>query len=114
MKITKRNKNDGFYLIEAIIAMFLLTVGLLVAVDLLSKTMTGNIEDRENITAVALAQEGVELVRNLRDNNFAQGKKAFDTQYFPAGTSLNCRIDKDNNINSSNPNIICDGNYVLI
>lgn len=106
-EIAKKKNNRGFYLIEAIIALFLLTVGLLVTTDLLTKTISGNIKDRENATAVLLSQEGIELVRSLRDNNFAQGKDAFDTQYFPGSTSSNCRMDKDDS------RVICGSAYAL-
>ncbi|MFA6048088.1 MAG: hypothetical protein WCV59_00030 [Parcubacteria group bacterium] len=93
-KIIKNKKYHGFYLVEAIIALFLITVGLLVTVDLLSSTMKNTFEDRDNITAVLLAQEGVELVRNLRDNNFALGLEAFEAPRFPSTTNL-CSIDKN-------------------
>ena len=96
MSRKEKNKKDrGFYLIEAILAMFLATIGLLAAISLLSGTMKGGFEDRDNIIAVLLSQEGIELVRNLRDNNFARGLEAFDGSVsgFPGATSPHCRID---------------------
>jgi len=111
MKKTMKNKKcHGFYLIEAIIALFLVTVGLLVTIDLLTKTMSGNIEDRDSVIAVMLSQEGIELVRNLRDNNAAKGYDSFcssnnpdpvkcppSNQNFPGSAASNqqCRIDKN-------------------
>lgn len=77
----KKMKHKGFYLVEAIIALFLISAGLLVAVELLSKITYNSFTDRDNIAATMLAQEGVELVRNLRDNNFATGKGAFEVNF---------------------------------
>ena len=67
-KTTYSNKH-GFSLIEVMISVFVLSLGL-VAVSIL---MTSNIRSSENaknqIIASQLAQEGIELVRNLKDNN---------------------------------------------
>jgi competence protein ComGC len=96
-KKEKNKRSRGFYLVETILAMFLVTIGLLAAISLLTSTMKGGFEDRDNITAVLLSQEGIELVRNLRDNNFAQGLEAFDgaNTGFPNSSHNHCHIDYD-------------------
>ncbi len=62
----------GFSIGEVMIAMFILVVGIISAVFLSAKS-TGQIGDSRNaIIAASLAQEGVELVRNIRDNSVTQ------------------------------------------
>jgi Tfp pilus assembly protein PilV len=103
-KITKNKNHYGFYLVEAIIAIFLLAVGLLAAVGLISKVMSNNMTDRDNAIAVLLSQEGIELVRNLRDNKSAKGLSAFDSTsapQFPVTDNLAMRIDKSGNLENS-------------
>lgn len=100
-------KQKGFYLVEAITALFLISTGLLVTVDLMSKVSTNTTRDRDNIIATMLAQEGVELVRNIRDNNYALGDTAFENN-FPGASSDNCRIT---NMYAANMSISCDSSY---
>lgn len=64
------SKQSGFTLVEALVAISVLIVGILSSFLLVNRvlyTMT-NISDR--LTASFLAQEGMELVRNIRDTNF--------------------------------------------
>ena len=84
----------GFYMAEAIMAIFLLGVGLLAALALLSRTLNNTISDRNQVIAVMLAQEGAELVRNLRDNSWAGGGYAFfGNSSLPSASSGTCRVD---------------------
>ncbi|HLN19226.1 MAG TPA: hypothetical protein VK255_03610 [Patescibacteria group bacterium] len=108
--MSKRTKiKKGFYMIEAIIALFLISTGLLVAVDLMTSVSINTTRDRDNIIAAMLAQEGLEIVRNVRDNNFAIGDTAF-ANGFPAASSDNCRVS---NIATTSVGITCDGSYVI-
>jgi len=65
----KKTAKRGFSLIEVLLALLVLSIGL-VAVSIL---MSGNIKNFQNtknqIIASQLAQEGIELVRNLKDND---------------------------------------------
>jgi len=70
-KKTRFNKGMvGFTLIETMVAVSIIAVGLVSALTLISNSLfyVSNIQDR--LTAANLAQEGIELVRNLRDNNW--------------------------------------------
>jgi prepilin-type N-terminal cleavage/methylation domain-containing protein len=93
IKLSKKNKN-GFSLIEVIAATFVLAIGIMSVVGLMTKNIGNSIDSRDTIIASELAQEGIELVRNLRDNNFASGKKAFEAN-FPNVNKDNCRIDNE-------------------
>ncbi len=69
-KINK--KNGGFTLFETIVAVGLIIVGLVSALVLITTSLfyTSNIQDR--LIAANLAAEGIEVVRNIRDNNWLQ------------------------------------------
>lgn len=62
---------QGFSLVEVLVTLMVLAVG----ITAVSALMLGNIKNSRNsknqIIASQLAQEGIELVRNLKDNNNA-------------------------------------------
>ncbi len=63
-------KEKGFTFLEVIIAVFILVVGI-VAAYLVSQTPIFYTQNSINrLTAAFLAQEGIEIVRNIRDNNW--------------------------------------------
>ncbi len=61
------NYNQGFTLIEALIAIFIFSVALVSLITITAKGVTGTVQARDQVTAQFLAQEGVELMRNYRD-----------------------------------------------
>ncbi|MDR3559182.1 MAG: hypothetical protein P4L58_02150, partial [Candidatus Pacebacteria bacterium] len=64
---------------------------------------------RNQVIAVELAQEGIELVRNVRDSNWMSGA-ADSFANFPSGSESDCRIDYKYTSGSSLP---CDGDFNL-
>lgn len=64
---TKKH-HKGFSLVEVVVAIGVLSIGLLAVSQLFSRNLKEMMEIRDQTTAVALAQEGVELVRNYHDN----------------------------------------------
>lgn len=70
MKI--RNKK-GFSLLEVLGAIFVLSFGIMAVLSLISNSARNSIDSRDHVVAAGLAQEGLELVRNIRDNNFFSG-----------------------------------------
>ncbi len=69
---------------ETMIASFVITVGLVGAVALFGPAIRFSDASSDYIIASTLAQEGVELVRNIRDNNMLTG--TFDTGISTDGT----------------------------
>lgn len=69
--------NKGFTLIEAMVSLVLVTVAM--GPVLILATSSVNVASRieHNLTAANLAQEGVEVIRNIRDTNWLNGS-AFD------------------------------------
>ncbi len=66
----KRAFKKGFSLGEVLLSAFLLSVGIMATVLLIGKSITYSVSAREATTAAGLAEEGVELVRYFRNNDF--------------------------------------------
>lgn len=88
-----KNKK-AFSIIEVLTAVFVLSIGITAVLALMAGNVKNSINARDGIIASGLAQEGIELVRNIRDNNFISGKTAFESN-FPSNSKDNCMIDKD-------------------
>lgn len=67
----------GFSFGETLLAAFVLSVGLLSVVKVFQVSLSQSLFLRDATIASQLAQEGVELVRNVRDNNFIGGGTGF-------------------------------------
>ncbi|MFH1990402.1 MAG: prepilin-type N-terminal cleavage/methylation domain-containing protein [Patescibacteria group bacterium] len=75
MKLRKLDKNNrGLTLLETIVAVGLIVVGLVAALSLITTSLfyVSNIYDR--LVAANLTVEGIEVVRNIRDNNWLQNR----------------------------------------
>jgi len=111
-KLLLKSKS-GFSIGEVLLAAFIMVVALTVVVSLIASSMNHSMDSRNHIIASELAQEGAELVRNLRDNNLANEKPSFDD--FPDSSS-NCRIDMNATILScslSNFELKYAGNFYV-
>ena len=75
-----KNKKEkkAFFLIEVMLAIFLVLVGFLTVISLASSGLRESMDSRDQIIAGLLAQEGAELVRNIRDNNWVTGGNSFN------------------------------------
>lgn len=98
----------GFSLGEVMLASFVLTIGIITVVKLVADSYRSSENTQDAIIAAELAQEGVELVRNIRDNNIAYRVDHWSTaedcehttsgacdpfQDFDAGNNQRARID---------------------
>jgi len=89
--VSSSNKNSGFSLIEVVFSIFLLSTGLVAAVQLVTSGIVESMDSRDQLIASELAQEGLELVRNIRDNNWANAGGSFD--HITLGN--NCFLDME-------------------
>jgi len=94
----KNNKNPkGFSLVEGMVAIFIVGFVMVGFMAVMGKTFKRTTYERDYIVASNLAQEGIEVVRNIRDNNLKNGDDAFAG--FPSGNydvsdhSSSARID---------------------
>jgi Tfp pilus assembly protein PilV len=83
----------AFSFIEVILSVFLVGVGIVAAVNLIASGIGQTLDSKNQQVAAGLAQEGIELVRNVRDNNWAAGNKTFASANFPDCGPQGCRID---------------------
>jgi len=71
LKILKpKNKKNAFTLLELIVSIFVISVGILGAYILYSQIISFSEVSKARLTAAYLAQEGIEIVRNIRDTNW--------------------------------------------
>lgn len=75
-KQLKKNQ-AGFMMIEAAFSIFIVGTILITFMAVMASVYRTEFAKRDLIIASNLAQEGIEIVRNIRDNNWKQGKKAF-------------------------------------
>lgn len=67
-------KQRGFTLLESMVAIAVFTVGVSTAVFVITQAISVGSRTRDRIVATHLAQEGVEVVRNIRDRNWLSGR----------------------------------------
>lgn len=82
-------RSRGFTLVETLVAISLLTLAIVAPITLTAQSLTTSYYARDQITAYYLAQEGIEVVRSVRDSNVlkdALGQQANLLDY--NGTSL--------------------------
>ena len=69
----KRDNLNSFSVVEVLIALSILLVGILGNVALMVRTLDTSILTLQKLTAAELAQEGVEIVRNIKDSKVISG-----------------------------------------
>ena len=73
MKLGKLNKNTaGFTLLETIVAFGVIMVGLVAVLVLINSSLFYVSLIKDRLTAAYLNSEGLEVARNIRDNNWLQ------------------------------------------
>ncbi|MFA5392105.1 MAG: type II secretion system protein [Candidatus Paceibacterota bacterium] len=65
-----RRNSKAFTLVEALVALSILIVGIISGFILVAKALYGVTIIQDRLTASFLAQEGLELVRQIRDTNY--------------------------------------------
>jgi prepilin-type N-terminal cleavage/methylation domain-containing protein len=63
-------KKNGFTLIELVIAIFILVVAIIGVYNAFSIIVVMTTDSSSRFTAAYLAQDGMEIIRNIRDNNW--------------------------------------------
>ena len=63
----------GFTFLELIIVFFVVIVGILGVFSFVQYPITASIVSVQRLAATYLAQEGIEIVRNIRDSNWVEG-----------------------------------------
>jgi len=92
----------GFSLIEVLVTVFILAIGLVAVSTLMADNIKSSENAKNQIIASQLAQEGVELVRNMKDNGLLDPSYSDSSACTPASKCINLRIDKDDTIFNTN------------
>lgn len=71
-----QSKNKSFTLIEVTVAIFLVTVGVGGTFALIQQSISSISISSSRLVASYLAQEGIEIVRNIRDTNWLEQRTA--------------------------------------
>ncbi|MDD5651926.1 MAG: hypothetical protein PHX98_00825 [Candidatus Moranbacteria bacterium] len=97
-KKINKGKKSGFSIGEVMLAVFILGITLTALISLYVTGINELIDERDSVVASLLAQEGVELMRNVRDNNWVDTSSpdSFDG-IGSAGSTETCTIDIDDN-----------------
>ncbi len=72
MKKYKHKNKSGFSIIDAVIALYIISMGLLGVLSLVAQNIQAKTININMLVASQLAQEGLELVRNIRDTNWIE------------------------------------------
>lgn len=105
----------GFTLVEVLVALFIFSISILAIMAVLSKGISDISVVKKKITAEYLAQEGIELMRNIRDSNIIEDPSGGWTSFMTGmancqNANNTCYIDNSSLNNLDNSNIIqCGG-----
>lgn len=66
-------KGEGFTMLEMIIVIFVFLTGIIGVYSVIQSSYNSSIFSSNRLTALYLSQEGIELIKNLRDNNLISG-----------------------------------------
>lgn len=92
-------KQKAFTIIETLVAISILTIALTGPLAIIAQALRSSYYARDQITAYYLAQEAIEYVRNMRDNNGLKGINALPSEQWLS----NIAVDSANGTNLINP-----------
>ena len=72
----RKRQQAGFTVLEALIAISIIVIGVGGVFGLTSRTVADSSANNNKLVAVYLAQEGIEIVRNIRDTNYLKIRQA--------------------------------------
>ena len=113
-KSCKQKANGGFTLLEVIVALGIFSVGTAVAVNVIIYSIGLAPKIKNRTIAVHLAQEGIELVKNVRDINWVNGN-SFNIGLTPGwgcvGYNILNSVDYNCSLSGGSDAIYYDGSY---
>jgi len=92
-------KSRGFTLVEALVALSILLTGIISGFILVTRALYNAKVIQDRLTASFLAQEGIELVRKIRDTNYVKNINGVSTNWNNglADGSYYISVDPDSN-----------------
>ena len=90
--------NKGFSLLEVIFSIGIITVGIVSILTLFNYNLKAEINNKNKLIAIYLAQESIEVIRQNRDNVWFRGDTDFlDENEFSDDDVIVGLVDSDNN-----------------
>lgn len=93
--LRQTRKQKGFSLIELLISFSILSLGIMAVFILMSKNVEYSRFSKDQILASQLAQEGIELLRNLKDNDTEFNDKYESGEYIIDKNKFEINTDPD-------------------
>ena len=88
MKITERKNNKGFTLVETLVAIGILSVAILGTFTAVQSGLQNSYTAKDRTVAFWLAQEGMEYIKNIRDQNALSSVSGNPTNWMAGLTSV--------------------------
>lgn len=89
--------HTGFTLVETMVAITVLAIALVGPFTAVEHALKASYVARDELTASALAQEGMEYIRSIRDNNYLNGRASWMSGITPPScystTPSYCTVD---------------------
>lgn len=92
MKLFNQHNHKGFTLIETLFAILIFSASLVSLMSIAGRGIAAARSAREQTVAHYLAQEGLEVVRNIRDTNYIN-QQSWDTDFDFCIKSDPCQLD---------------------
>lgn len=100
--MVRRPSEKGFTLLEVIMALFVLTLGVSASFALVQQSVSSVNSYKQKLTAAYLAQEGMEIVKNIRDSNLLTQREdptvQWDENLSPSACGNYFEIDYKNQV----------------
>jgi Tfp pilus assembly protein PilV len=114
MKDSRKNKNQrGQSLVELLVAVGLAAILITAVVNLGNASTRRTTASRQANQASKLAQEGMEIIRHIRDNNFTDGVSGFCNPLNTWGSLYTCDLVGDVNAGLAEANVSGNASYTL-
>ena len=107
------NSEKSFTLLELLVVIFILSISLGTMASAVAKMVSYSSFNKSKFIAVYLAQEGMELVRNIRDNNWLDGQNwLLGFPDCPSSSPASwCEVDYNDNLLSINDRYLKSDSY---
>ena len=97
MKTGLINKNKGFTLLEALVAISILMVAVVAPITIAQKGLSSSYYSKNQMIASYLAQDAIEYIKNIRDMNVINENPWLDRLDLCLGVNI-CMIDTNANV----------------
>lgn len=103
----KDNIQKGFSLVETLVAITILLVTIMGPLYAFQQSIQSHYIARDKLIATALAQDGMEYVRSIRDNNYLNGRPWLTSIDTCIGSGVLCNVDSVSDTVAVCPSAVC-------